>query len=169
MTNFRGILGQSWNSEISAILPYEILEFNWLKIPLKLVIFQFMKKSWDLKRVFSNLEPEEQGHGIIMGVTRLLLLGLFYTIQTNFMYFFAHDCTYFFTCIIFRWRIWKAYFDIPVYLKWCHLILQANFILTFFWHINFASFNDSYFNWYLPNYSNQNWYLNEVNWIKADC
>ena len=30
-----------------------------------------------------------------MGVTRLLLLEPFYTIQTNFMYFFAHDCTYF--------------------------------------------------------------------------
>ena len=27
-----------------------------------------------------------------MGMTRLLLLGPFYTIQTNFMYFFAHDC-----------------------------------------------------------------------------
>ena len=27
-----------------------------------------------------------------MGVTRLLLLWPFYTIQTNFMYFFAHDC-----------------------------------------------------------------------------
>ena len=27
-----------------------------------------------------------------MGVTRLLLLGPFYSIQTNFLYFFAHDC-----------------------------------------------------------------------------
>ena len=45
------------------------------------------------KKVFSNLELEGQGHGIIMEVTRLLLLGPFYTIQTNFMYFFAHDCT----------------------------------------------------------------------------
>ena len=44
------------------------------------------------KKVFSNLELEEQGRGIIMGVTRLLLLQPFYTIQTNFMYFFAHDC-----------------------------------------------------------------------------
>ena len=44
------------------------------------------------KKVFSNLELEGQGCGIIMGVTRLLLLGPFYTIQTNFMYFFAHDC-----------------------------------------------------------------------------
>ena len=41
----------------------------------------------------SNLEPERQGRGIIMGVTRLLLLGPFYTIQTKFMYFFAHDCS----------------------------------------------------------------------------
>ena len=57
-----------------------------------------MKKLWDLKKVFSNLEPEGQGRGIIMGVTRLLLLGSFYTIQTNFMYFFAHDCNPFLIC-----------------------------------------------------------------------
>ena len=28
MTSFREILGQIWNSEISAILAYEVLEFN---------------------------------------------------------------------------------------------------------------------------------------------
>ena len=55
--------------------------------------FSIMKKLWDLKKVYSNLEPERQGRGIIMGVTRLLLLGPFYTIKTNFMYFFAHDCS----------------------------------------------------------------------------
>jgi hypothetical protein len=33
----------------------------------------------------------EQQHGIIMELTLLLLLGPIYTIQTNFMYFFAHD------------------------------------------------------------------------------
>ena len=53
-----------------------------------------MKKLWDLKNVFSNLELEGQGRDIIMGVTHLLLLGPFYTIQTNLMYFFAHDCKY---------------------------------------------------------------------------
>ena len=53
-----------------------------------------MKKLWDLKKVHSNLELEGQGCGIIMGVTRLLLLGPFYYIQTNFLYFFAHDCSY---------------------------------------------------------------------------
>ena len=42
-----------------------------------------MKKLWDLKKVFSNLEPEGGGRGIIMGVTRLRLLGPFYTIQTQ--------------------------------------------------------------------------------------
>ena len=52
-----------------------------------------MKKIWDLRKVVSNLELEGQGYGIIMGVTPLLLLGPFYTIQTNFMYFFAHDST----------------------------------------------------------------------------
>ena len=40
-----------------------------------------MKKLRDLKKVFSNLEPEGRGRGIIMGVT--LLLGPFYTIQTQ--------------------------------------------------------------------------------------
>ena len=42
-----------------------------------------MKKLWDLKKLFGNLEPEGQGRGIIMGVTRLFLLGLFYAIQTK--------------------------------------------------------------------------------------
>ena len=28
LTNFRGILSQSWNSEVSAILPYEFQSFN---------------------------------------------------------------------------------------------------------------------------------------------
>ena len=51
-------------------------------------IFRFKKE------VFSNLEPEGQEPGIIKGVTRLLLLGPFYTILTNFMYFFAHNCRY---------------------------------------------------------------------------
>ena len=32
---------------------------------------------------FSNLEPEGQGHGIVIGVTLLLLLEPFYTIQTQ--------------------------------------------------------------------------------------
>ena len=51
-----------------------------------------MKKSCNLKELLSNLELEGQGRGIIMGVTRLLLLELFYTIQSKFMYYFAHDC-----------------------------------------------------------------------------
>ena len=39
------------------------------------------------------MEPEGQGQRIIMGVTRLLLLGLFYTIQMQiYVYYFAHDC-----------------------------------------------------------------------------
>ena len=39
------------------------------------------------KKVLSNLEPEGQGPGIIIGVTRLVLPVPFYTIQTIFMYF----------------------------------------------------------------------------------
>ena len=42
-----------------------------------------MKKLWDLKKVFSNLELKEEGRGIIIRVTRLLLLGQFYTVQTK--------------------------------------------------------------------------------------
>ena len=42
-----------------------------------------------LKNDLSNLEPEGQGYGIIMGVTRLLLLGLFYTIQMQFYVLFC--------------------------------------------------------------------------------
>ena len=63
----------------------------WPKIPLKLAIFPLWK-NYEIKKVLSNLEAEEQGRGIIMGVTHLLLLGPFYSIQTNFMYYFAHDC-----------------------------------------------------------------------------
>ena len=57
-----------------------------------LVIFPLQTNFLNLIKVFSNLEPEGQGRGIIMGVTHLLLLGSFYNIKTNFMYFFAHDC-----------------------------------------------------------------------------
>ena len=54
-----------WNSEFQL----------WTKIPLKLVIFPLWTKGFRFKKVFSNLEPEGQGCGIIKGVTRLLLLG----------------------------------------------------------------------------------------------
>ena len=91
--HIQGILGQSWNSEVSAILPYEFQSFNFDLIFLwNWSFFHYEPKVLDFKKVFSNLEPEGQGRGIIMGVTRLLLLGPFYTIQINFMYFFAHDC-----------------------------------------------------------------------------
>ena len=70
-----------------------ISEFQlWPKIPLKLVIFPLWTKGFRFKKVFSNLEPEGQGRGIIKGGTRLFLLGPFYTIHINFMYYFAHDC-----------------------------------------------------------------------------
>ena len=45
------------------------------------------------KKAFSNVELEGQGRGIIMGITRLLLLGPFYTIQSKFMYYSAHNCS----------------------------------------------------------------------------
>ena len=45
--------------------------------------FFHYEKIMRFKKGFSNLELEGQGRGIIMGVTRLLLQGLFYTIQTK--------------------------------------------------------------------------------------
>ena len=52
-------------------------------------IFNFETIILNLEKVFSNLEPEGQGGGIIMGVTRLLLLGPFYYIQTKFSILFC--------------------------------------------------------------------------------
>ena len=40
-----------------------------------------MKKLWDLKKVFSNVELEGQRRGIIMEVTRPLLLRLIYQVK----------------------------------------------------------------------------------------
>ena len=49
MTSFRGILGQSWNSEVSAILPYEILPFNFdFKFCWNWSFFHY--ELWDLKK-----------------------------------------------------------------------------------------------------------------------
>jgi hypothetical protein len=59
-------------------------------------------KFLNLKKGFSNLEPEGQGRRIIMVVTRLLLLGLFYTIQMQIYVLF---CT-------------------RLYIPWCNLQLS---------------------------------------------
>ena len=57
----------------------------------------------NLEKVFSNLEPEGQGGGIVMGVTPPLLLGPFYYIQTKFsillctrLYISDYLCTFHF-------------------------------------------------------------------------
>ena len=100
-----------------------------------------MKKLWDLKKVFSNLELEGQGRGIIMGGTRLLLLGPFYTIQTNFMNFFAHDCTWLFNCdfkaiINSRWKSFSGerFFVInDKALVSKDAVKQCNWIKNYFW------------------------------------
>ena len=81
--------------------------------------FSTMKKLWDLKNVFSNLELE--GQGIIMGVTSLLLLGPFYSIQTNFLYFFAHNCTS--TVLRFSQR--------SICLFFCSIILSHMLMISF--------------------------------------
>ena len=43
----------------------------------------------NLEKVFRKFEPEGQGGGIIMGVTRPFLLGPFYYIQTKFSILFC--------------------------------------------------------------------------------
>ena len=65
--------------------------------------FRSKLKLLDLKKVFSNLKPGGQGGGIIMGVTRLFLLGPFYYIQTNFSILF---CTWLYD--IFSWYLLTA-------------------------------------------------------------
>ena len=62
-------------------------------------IFNFETIILNLEKVFSNLEPEGKGGGIIMGVTRLLLLGPFYYIQTSFSILF---CTRLYTFKVSR-------------------------------------------------------------------
>ena len=52
-------------------------------------IFNFETIILNLEIVFSNLEPEGKEGGIIMEVTRQLLLGPFYYIQTNFSILFC--------------------------------------------------------------------------------
>ena len=74
-----------------------------------------MKKLWDLKKLFSNLEPEGQGRGIIIGVTRLLLLGLFYTIQTKRDQTFWRGVYIQFMAILFciaHWKFWKYWISV---------------------------------------------------------
>ena len=51
--------------------------------------FSIMNYFCDLKKVFSNLNTEGQRGAIIMKVTRLLLLGLFYTIQMQIYVLFC--------------------------------------------------------------------------------
>ena len=66
----------------------DFLSFNFdLKFLWNWSFFHYEKIMRFKKKVFSNLDLEEQGRGIIMGVTHLFLLGPFYTVQTNFMYF----------------------------------------------------------------------------------
>ena len=52
-------------------------------------IFNFETIILNLEEFFSNLEPEGKEVVIIMGVTRLLLLGPFYYIQTSFSILFC--------------------------------------------------------------------------------
>ena len=52
-----------------------------------------MKKLWDLKNVFSNLELEGQGLGIIMGVTPTSPRAILHHTDQFYVLFFAHDCS----------------------------------------------------------------------------
>ena len=59
-----------------------------------------------------------------MGVTHLLLLGQFYTIQTNFMYFFANDKRHF--------KLWLIYFLPHFFLFLCEVFFE-NYVLISVW------------------------------------
>ena len=59
-----------------------------------------------------------------MAVTRLLLLGPFYTIQTNFMYYFAHDCMYCNLCQKVDYLISNTHQNLRLYRIWL-----KNFVL----------------------------------------
>ena len=48
-------------------------------------LFNYKKIIWFKKKVLSNLEPEGQGCGIIIGVTHLLLLAPFYYIHSSLL------------------------------------------------------------------------------------
>ena len=112
-----------------------------------------MKKLWDLKKGFSNLELEGQWHGIIMGVTCLLLLGQFYTIQTQtdqtfwrgvYIYIYHLSaylkikvgmCIFWKTALgtvfIFKYGKWEKKYNVitPLLHKKCILML----IMTLYW------------------------------------
>ena len=82
MTSFSRILGQSWKVKFHKV---KLLKFQSFDFDLKFLwnwSFFHYEKIMRFKKVFSSLELEEEGRGIIMGVSRLLLLGPFYTIQT---------------------------------------------------------------------------------------
>ena len=74
-----------------------------------------MKKLWDLKKLFSNLEPEGQGRGIIMGMTCLILLGLFYTIQTKH---FDRECSWY---VVPKWPL-GCFSILFLFLIWNHCL-----------------------------------------------
>ena len=63
-----------------------MLKFKTFKFNLKFIwnwSFFHYEKIMRFKKLFSNVVPDRHGQGIILGVTRLLLLGLFFTIQTK--------------------------------------------------------------------------------------
>ena len=72
MTSFSRILGQSWKVKLHKV---KLLKFCW-----NWSFFHY-EKIMRFKNVLSDLELEGQGHGIIMEVTRPLLLGPFYLVK----------------------------------------------------------------------------------------
>ena len=84
MTSFKNILGQSWTVKFHKV---KLLKFKTFKLTKNISetfwnIFHY-EEIIRSKNVLSFLELEGQGRGIIMWVTRLLLLGLFNYIAIN--------------------------------------------------------------------------------------
>ena len=79
------------------------------------------------KKGFSNLKLEGQGWGIIMGVTRLLLLGQFYTIQTKRDQTFWRGVyqTFQFLKLSHAWHLSSISYEVTYRCGWLFAIYQV--------------------------------------------
>ena len=81
----------------------------WPKIPLKLVIFSLCK-NYEIKKK-SSVTWSQKDKGVASSWewhAYFSYIGPFYYIQTNFLYFFAHDCNrllIFYCCSLFCFRL----------------------------------------------------------------
>ena len=97
MISFRVISGQSWNSEKIKFHMVKLLKFKTFNFHMKFLWnwpFFHYEKIMRFKKSLSNLEAEGQGCGIIIGVTRLLLLEPFMYWNQQTVDYSTHHCIY---------------------------------------------------------------------------